>query len=102
MCEKFLARTRRNVKVPTFRFPDKSQAPSSNKRIRLPRQAKQADPTVRIDLPIPEDGHHYSKHEMCIVLESIATGIYSKQQGNAIKEMIGLKYVPYNYKKTAI
>jgi hypothetical protein len=75
--------------------PDKSQAPPLNKRTRLPRQAKQADPTVRIDLPIPEDGHQYSKHEMCNALESLATGIYSKERGNAIKEMIRLNCVPY-------
>jgi hypothetical protein len=46
------------------------------------------------------DGEQYNKLEMCSILEALDTGIYSKQRGKAIAEMIRLKYVPC--KKSAI
>jgi transposase len=46
------------------------------------------------------DGEQYNKLEMCSVLEALNTGVYSKQCGKAVAEMIRLKYVPC--KKSAI
>jgi hypothetical protein len=83
-----------------------AKSPRAIKRVirkELPRRGKAVSSKtagVPICLPPPVDGKQYNKLEMCSILEALDTGIYSKQRGKAIAEMIRLKYVPC--KKSAI
>jgi hypothetical protein len=83
-----------------------AKSPRAIKRVirkELPRRGKAVSSKIAgvpICLPPPVDGKQYNKLEMCSILEALDTGIYSKQRGKAIAEMIRLKYVPC--KKSAI